>query len=52
MEDQSELLKAVNEIRDLIHLIAEPAIAARDKKFRGQLIRLLGIANQKRVRFC
>lgn len=47
MEDQSELLKAVNEIRDLIRLIAEPAIAARDKKFRDQLRQLVGNSKPK-----
>jgi hypothetical protein len=47
MDDQSELLKSVNEIRDLIRLMAEPAIAARDKKFRDELRKLVGSSKRK-----
>ena len=47
MEDGSELLKAINEIRDLLRLIAEPAIAARDKKLRDQLRQLVGNSKPK-----
>lgn len=47
MEDPAELLQAVNEIRDLIRLMAEPAIAARDKKFRDQLRQLVGNSKRK-----
>jgi hypothetical protein len=47
MENQSDLLEAVNEIRDLIRLMAEPAIAARDKKFRDQLRHLVGSSKKK-----
>jgi hypothetical protein len=43
MDDHSnEILSAVLEIRDLIHLIAEPAIAARDKIFRDELRKIVG----------
>jgi hypothetical protein len=47
MEDQSELLKAVSEIRDLVRLMAEPAIAARDQKFQNQLTQLVGNSKRK-----
>jgi len=48
MEDHSnEILSAVREIRDLIQLIAEPAIAARDKKFRDQLRKIVGNSKPK-----
>lgn len=38
----SNLASAVNEIRDLLRLIAEPQIAARDQKLRDGLSRLVG----------
>jgi hypothetical protein len=41
------LLKAVHEIRDLIQLLAEPAIAERDKKLRTELRRIVGKSAQK-----
>src|SRR5579863_5780999 len=47
MDEQSELLKAVREIRDLIRLMAEPAIAERDRNFRAELIRLVGSSAAK-----
>ena len=48
MEDSSgEILNTVREIRDLIRLMAEPAIAARDKKFRDELRRLVGNSKPK-----
>jgi hypothetical protein len=37
-----ELLSAIYEIRDLIRLMAEPAVAERDKKLRAELRRLVG----------
>lgn len=40
-------LEVVCEIRDLIRLIAEPQIAARDQKYREELIRLVGKSDQK-----
>jgi hypothetical protein len=42
MDEPSELLKAVCEIRDLVRLMAEPAIAARDQKLRDELKRIVG----------
>lgn len=42
MSEESELLKAVQEIRDLIRLMAEPAIAERDQKLRVELKRIVG----------
>jgi hypothetical protein len=42
MDEKSELLKAVLEIRDLLHLLAEPAIAGRDSKMRAELRRIVG----------
>lgn len=38
----SELLSAVQEIRDLVRLLAEPAIAARHQKLRAELKRIVG----------
>lgn len=37
-----QLLSAVQEIRDLLRLIAEPAIAERDQKRRVELRRIVG----------
>ncbi len=42
MDEPSELLKAVCEIRDLVRLMAESAIAARDQKLRAELKRIVG----------
>jgi hypothetical protein len=42
MDEQSELLRAVCEIRDLVRLMAEPAIAERDQKLRSELRRIVG----------
>jgi hypothetical protein len=43
MDDISkELLNAVSEIRDLVRLMAEPAIAERDRKLRDELRRIVG----------
>jgi hypothetical protein len=43
MADISEqTLIAICEMRDLIRLMAEPQIAARDKKMRDELIRIVG----------
>ena len=41
-EHSAEILKAVSEIRDLVRLLAEPAIAARDQKLRSELRRIVG----------
>ena len=47
----AELLSAVREIRDLVRLLAEPAIAERDRKARGELRRIVGnsVAKKKAV---
>jgi hypothetical protein len=41
-EPSTELLSAVREIRDLVRLLAEPAIAERDRKLRDELRRIVG----------
>jgi hypothetical protein len=41
-EESDELLKAVQQIRDLVRLMAEPAIAERDQKLRAELKRIVG----------
>jgi hypothetical protein len=49
MPDASEqLLPIVREMRDLLRLIAEPQIAARDEKLRAELLRILGRSVPKR----
>jgi hypothetical protein len=43
MDDHlSEISRAVCEIRDLVRLLAEPAIATRDQKLRDELRRIVG----------
>lgn len=42
IEDSDELLNAVREIRDLVRLLAEPAIAERDRKLRENLRKIVG----------
>ena len=42
MSESDELLSAVLEIRDLVRLMAEPAIAERDRKLRTELKRIVG----------
>jgi DNA-binding MarR family transcriptional regulator len=37
-----KILEMVNEIRELIRLMAEPQIAARDQKLREELLRVVG----------
>jgi hypothetical protein len=44
----SEILATLHEIRDLVRLIAEPQIAARDKKLRDELLRIVGDSVAKR----
>jgi hypothetical protein len=48
---EAELLTVVSEIRDLLQLIAEPQIAARDQKLRDELVRVVGggVAKRKSV---
>jgi hypothetical protein len=46
--DQAEkLLQQVGEIRKLLELIAEPAIAARDVKLRDELRKIVGASAKK-----
>jgi hypothetical protein len=47
VDANAELLIAISEIRDLIRLMAEPAIAERDKKLRTELRRLVGSSGPK-----
>ena len=42
MDVNSELLEAIQEIRDLVRLMAEPAIAERDKRLREELRNIAG----------
>ena len=42
-----ELLSAIQEIRNLIRIMAEPAIAEHDKKARAELLRLVGSSAKK-----
>ena len=44
----SHILAAICEIRDLVRLIAEPQIAARDKKLRDDLVKIVGNSAAKR----
>ena len=46
-EVSEELLHAVREIRDLVRLMAEPAVAERDKKLRDELRRMVGSSGRK-----
>lgn len=42
MDTSADLLSAIQEIRDLVRLMAEPAIAQRDEKLRAELKRVVG----------
>ncbi|MGC3979674.1 MAG: hypothetical protein QM808_00260 [Steroidobacteraceae bacterium] len=46
-DNSTELLKAVREIRNLLELLAEPAIAERDAKLRNELRQLVGSSKSK-----
>jgi hypothetical protein len=46
--NDAQILSAICEIRDLVRLIAEPQIAARDKKLRDELIQIVGNGASKR----
>jgi hypothetical protein len=46
-EHSDDLLAAVRELRDLVRLLAEPAIAERDKKLRAELRRIVGRSPKK-----
>lgn len=47
MSESTDLLHTVHEIRDLIRLMTEPQIAARDEKLRENLIRIVGKSEPK-----
>lgn len=47
MSESAELLSAVNEIRELLRLMAEPAIAERDQKLRTELKGIVGSSAPK-----
>ena len=47
MSDPDQLLSAINEIRDLVRLMAEPAIAERDRKLRVELKQVVGKSGAK-----
>jgi hypothetical protein len=44
MDEQTELLR---EVRDLLRVIAEPALADRDKKLRSALLEVVGKSERK-----
>lgn len=46
-DTSAELLSAIHEIRDLMRIMAEPAIAERDKKARLELQRVVGNSAKK-----
>jgi hypothetical protein len=46
--NDTQILTALCEIRDLVRLIAEPQIAARDKKLRDELVQIVGNGASKR----
>jgi len=51
MSDHStQILQAVNEMRDLLRLMAEPAIAERDKKLRAALRAIAGSPTGKKAK--
>ncbi len=47
MSESTQLLAAVEEIRKLMQLMAEPAIAERDAKLRSELKRIVGSSPRK-----
>lgn len=44
MAEDTELLR---EIRDLLRLVAEPALAKRDERFRAALVQIIGKSKRK-----
>jgi DNA-binding transcriptional ArsR family regulator len=51
MSDPSaQMLTVLEEMRDLLRLLAEPAIAARDKKLREELRGIAGSATGKKAK--
>jgi regulator of protease activity HflC (stomatin/prohibitin superfamily) len=51
-DDSAELLEAVRDIRKLLELLAEPAIAQRDAKLRNELRQIVGASKQKQESVC
>lgn len=49
-EDSGQVLRVLTEMRDLLRLIAEPAIAERDKKRRASLRAIAGNATGKKAK--
>lgn len=47
MSESAELLAAIEEIRELVRLMAEPAIAERDAKRRAELKQIVGSSARK-----
>ena len=50
MSDSTEMLKVLAEMRDLLRLMAEPAIAERDKKLRETLRGIAGANTSKNAK--
>lgn len=51
MNDRSDqMLQVLTEMRDLLRLMAEPAIAERDKKLRGEVRSIAGTATGKKAK--
>lgn len=51
MNDQaSQMLQVLSEMRDLLRLMAEPAIAERDKRLRESLREIVGAATGKKAK--
>jgi hypothetical protein len=48
MSDEGELLREVRQIRQLLELLAEPAIAERDAKLRTELRKIVGTSEKRR----
>jgi len=49
-DNSAQLLEAVNEMRELLRLMAEPAIAERDKKLRASLREIAGSPTGKKAK--
>lgn len=47
-ENSDQMLQVMTEMRDLLRLLAEPAIAERDKKFREALRLIAGSSSGKK----
>jgi hypothetical protein len=47
MSDTTDLLDEVRQMRKLLELLAEPAIAQRDAKFRDELRKIVGSSPKK-----